>query len=983
MRMPYTLFCVLVLAICLFQCINVTASTNDTTKTDYQSLLTKSKAYRQKSKLDSSIFVLQTILSKAKAENATTYISNAYLNLALIHTSLRDYSIADSLHDLSITHFDGKDSIGLARNFIGKSTIQANLGRYEEMPALLAKARQAIHQDTTSREMLVYLLNSAVYSNHQSEFYTSIDYYNKAIQLLTPAYEQYRPVININLAYVYGEIKAYDYAIELNKAIYDSNSASYQRMFALYGLMYAHYRKEEYTQLKQYIEAAIQLRKETGQSINFGNVYYFQGQLHRKQQQLDSAAYYYQKGLVFSETKNEDLMSSYNHLGLALVAHAQKDWPTLLTHSQHFNTLSTKPNTELNATLADMYHQTGNSAKAFILLKENETIYQSQETAAKNTFLTKLLSTKVQLEERKKQYLHEQALQVQQYQLRISWLLASLIFLASVVFIWMYLQSRKRNQLLEEDLKNKQLIEQQAKELKQMDALKSRLFTNISHELRTPLTLITSPIKNLLNSKRLNEQEEQMLQMAVKNSAQLLQYADQILELTKAEVQGLELELATFSVADFLIYMEQKFKDICIFKSIDLQVIDKTTTPNQVLLDPKKLETIISNLVNNAIKHTLPKDQIKIQVVDLGENIQLDIQDTGKGIDPTDLPHIFDRYYQSKTGQLQPDGGFGIGLSICKEYVDFLKGKIIVKSEVGKGSIFSVILPKQIDPPIDVTLVEAYSFLPIINSPKKVVLSKEKINRKGYILLVEDNMDMCTYLEKLLTPQYDIKTSHNGVDAIKTLEQHLPILIITDLMMPVMGGLEFINQLKSNDAFSKIPILVLTAKVDVLTELKTFRIGINEYLMKPFDENELMTSIYKLLHVPEQLANDKERQLLESQIITSEDITTLNSADLDWLRRLEEVVTNEITDPNLNVGRLAEILSISSTNLNNKMKIITGLTPKRYINEVRLLMGKRLLSQKDKEISTIKELAYQLGFKSDQAFSRQFKARFGKRPSEY
>jgi signal transduction histidine kinase/DNA-binding response OmpR family regulator len=537
----------------------------------------------------------------------------------------------------------------------------------------------------------------------------------------------------------------------------------------------------------------------------------------------------------------------------------------------------------------------------------------------------------------------------------------------------------KQRTLLEKDVKNKEVIIKQGKKLSKIRGIQERMYANISHELRTPLTLI----KGNLNQITVNAESKIFVEKALAQSKDLEMMITQIMDLSKAETKGLILNCNRFYIEDLLAYLKHTFYITAQVKDIQVELDLSQNVQTEIVTDIEKLTTILKNLFSNALKFTSPGGKLSIRSTVENQTLTIKVQDTGRGIAASDLPHVFDRYYQSLELNLASEGGFGIGLAICKEYIDFIKGTISVESEMGIGSTFTITVPLRLE---KCKKSGWYAFPAKLPQSNTISLNSGGLPQGEFILIVEDNIEMSEYIKGLLDKSFDVVVAHNGREAIKILERSKPILIISDLMMPIMDGMKMISQIKLRADWAVIPILILTAKDNVLSELKAIRIGVDSYVTKPFDDDELLANIHNILDFAEKRGNalisareDKDTGSI-STIQTSVD-STISESDRIWLKKLEEKITPIISDYDLNIEKIAEVLSMSTTHINRKMKEATGLTPKKYVTELRLLAARKLLENRIHD--SVKVVAYTVGFKSYKTFSRNFKNRFGKYPSEY
>ena len=536
----------------------------------------------------------------------------------------------------------------------------------------------------------------------------------------------------------------------------------------------------------------------------------------------------------------------------------------------------------------------------------------------------------------------------------------------------------QRTAQIEED---KYLIEQQAEELKELDKIKSRFFANISHELRTPLTLILGPLSYILESpEEWNKvQVQKQLLVMQRNGKNLLQLIEEILDLSKIEANKLELQEDATPMVQFFEYLffvfEPQFQAKAL--SYDLQLdIDQNL---QVLVDRRKLEKILNNFLSNAIKFTSQNGKIILKVSETDELIKIQVSDNGKGIHPNDLPHVFERFYQSKQVDQKLYGGTGIGLALVKELAHLMNGKVKAESTLGAGSRFYFEFPKK-----KVAVAEVLA-LPINETVEDDPVI-DSIGSDFKIMVVEDNPDMRNFIVQLLRKKYkQVLIAKNGAEGIALLKaNNISIdLIVSDIMMPEVDGLEMLKMIKSHPEWFKIPVVMLTALAAERDKLSALTIGVDDYLTKPFSVPELMIRVQNLLynsHQRKQVQNSEEENIINSN---SQNQTTdlINEDDKKWIEKLKSTIYNSLGETTLQVEDLASSVFLSSRQMSRKVKSITGLTPARMVREVQLNKARKILEEQTS--TSVNDLAFQCGFEHPTTFSKLFKKRFGKSPSEY
>ena len=538
---------------------------------------------------------------------------------------------------------------------------------------------------------------------------------------------------------------------------------------------------------------------------------------------------------------------------------------------------------------------------------------------------------------------------------------------------------KERTQELAED---KAIIEKQAEALKSLDIAKTLFFTNVSHELRTPLTLILGPIKGALDEKYgpLTGALRNSLLNAHRNSLQLKRLVDELMDLAKLEDRKLDLKETAVLLLLSLQSTLSPFRVQAALNNIKL-LFETDLSPNLcILIDANKLEKIVNNLLSNAFKFTDEGGTILFQVRQIdAQHIEIIVSDTGSGIAKNDLPHIFERFFQSNHPEKQPQGGTGIGLALCKELTELMGGSIQVQSEIGEGTMFKVILPMKISE-FDVNTLhfEADHFeIPQLEFESAAADSPT-------LLIVEDNADMRLFLQEILSPNYQLILAQNGKEAIDLLPQNKDRinLILSDVMMPKMDGFQLLAWLKSDPYWQQIPVILLTAKVEKMDKIKALRIGVDDYLTKPFDQDELELRIRNLILHYEQRKEFSSEDIAFEEVSSTPEETTTTAFDNNWLQEVEEKALAGLKKSAQQFGivQLAESMLLSERQFRRRLKACTGLTPVEYLKELRLQWARELLESQ--AYQTVNEIVEAVGMSSASYFSNLYLARFGKRPFE-
>ncbi len=557
--------------------------------------------------------------------------------------------------------------------------------------------------------------------------------------------------------------------------------------------------------------------------------------------------------------------------------------------------------------------------------------------------------------------------------LRLGLLGVLAVFLLLVLgLVYFYLQIRKAN--------NKNKI--QAEELKALDKVKSKFFANISHELRTPLTLILGPLSYILDNPNEWEKENIQKQLLVmqRNGKSLMELIEEILDLSKLEANKLELQEESTPVVQFFEYLFFVFEPQFQSQGLDYDLILEINEDLNILMDRKKIEKVLNNFLSNAIKFTPKGGKITMKVSETNEQLNIQVSDTGKGIHPKDLSHIFERFYQSKQADQKLYGGTGIGLALVNEFAQLMGGRAYAESTLGSGSHFFFEIPKK-----EVTRKS------IINITEEIIPIEEEIYSIGNdftIMVVEDNTDMREFICQLLQKKYNkILLAKNGAEGLELLKEHGTDihLIVSDVMMPEVDGLTMVKEIKSKPEWAGIPVVMLTALAAERDKLTALTIGVDDYLTKPFSVPEMLIRVQNLLfnyHQRLEWKNSAEFQSQQATILeenTSQAKT--NIKDKEWVDELTRFVEDSLRESSLDVESIAAAFFLSPRHLNRKLKAITGLSPAKFIKEVRLQVARKKL-ESGTAIS-VTEVALDIGFENMSTFSSTFKNRFGKSPSAY
>jgi signal transduction histidine kinase/CheY-like chemotaxis protein len=574
--------------------------------------------------------------------------------------------------------------------------------------------------------------------------------------------------------------------------------------------------------------------------------------------------------------------------------------------------------------------------------------------------------------------------------------LVLIIILAAIIFI----RNRKiRAQYAIE------LERVKSEKLQELDRLKSRFFANRSHEVRTPLTLIMGPLNRIL-SKSDDENDKKDLGIAKKYAGNLQNLINNLLSISKLESGKMLLQASETDIVKLIRIYLQAFESLANQKNISLKFTSESKE-TKAYIDREKFEQILNNLLSNAFKFTNEGGRIELTVdskqltvtktttvIQPEEFVLITVSDTGQGIASEKLPHIFDRFYQVEQEDSSYYEGTGIGLALTKELVELHHGKITVESEAGKGSTFTILLPlgeehlkpeeivaekpEKIAPPIIHTMPPDYE-------DEKVFFpesSSENNDNQAILLIVEDNADMRSHIRKFFENNFQIIEAIDGVDGYKKSTEHIPDIIISDVMMPNMDGNEFCRKVKIDERTSHIPVILLTARASKESRIEGLETGADDFITKPFDGEELQVRVENLIKQRQRIRKLLERKIQNNQIgiqIDFED-SGITSMDEQFLQKVIEIVKEQYADPQFNTTAFGQAIGLGRIQLNRKIKALTGQTTVGFIRTYRLNRAAELIK---KESATIAEIAYDVGFNNPSYFTECFRQYFGKLPSEF
>jgi signal transduction histidine kinase/DNA-binding response OmpR family regulator/ligand-binding sensor domain-containing protein len=538
-------------------------------------------------------------------------------------------------------------------------------------------------------------------------------------------------------------------------------------------------------------------------------------------------------------------------------------------------------------------------------------------------------------------------------------------------------QIRKRNILLKKRvdkqtnelrIRNKQIVEISEK-LHEADQSKLRLFTNISHDFRTPLTLILAHLDNLGNT------GSKAVKTIRNNTLRLLNLINQLIDLRKLDQGELSISVSPIEIVSFSAEIVNSFQVLAAKKGIDLRFFSSLEKLD-VWLDPDKTEKILYNLLANALKYTPDGKLIMVSVVEQGDRFSIVVEDQGRGMTKDEVQRAFDRFYRSAKGQ-EHATGHGIGLTIVKGLTEVQKGTVSVESEVGKGSEFTLTFLKGLEhfSDQDFTQTAEKEILPVENSgPVSEINGFSRFGGQN-ILVVEDNEELSEFLSDLLELWFNVRIAGNGGEAFEVMNDFVPDLIISDVMMPVMDGIEFCRRVKADIGTSHIPFILLTARTDAETHIEGFELGVDDYIEKPFDSRIFLARLKALLENREKL-----KRHFQDQTGFAPARDGLSKRDRVFIETVNEIIEKHYSESAFSVEKLSFEMNMSRSTFYRKFKALTGVSAADYLRKIRLHKAAGYLKQEETPASQVAEL---VGFQSVAHFRKCFKEEFGETPGAW
>ena len=890
---------------------------------------------RAQSREDSAITVLKKSLQIADNNNFPEQRSDALVNIGYNYWQKGDFGKAAEYQHMNLKLArDIGDSMRVGNSYIGLGGIHSQQGEYTKAMEYFTLASERFLESEDLRRYRVAISNIGYIQRSLENYDSAISYFKKSDSISGILDDiSGKASANYNLSVVYKNTGQLDSA-----------------------LLYNRRGRELYEKL--------------GSRKRISYCYFTLGEIHRKNEDIPQALEAYQESLKLSKAIDDSVQIGYSSMAVADMYNALENGEASIVHLDNAKTVAQRMQLDILAMdvherLAERQAKSGNFEDAydnlqrFVILKDSLYTKEKRELGSE-------IEAKYQNEQKTKEIAllaSEKEVQALQLSKRKNELNAIIAFAVLIL-------------LLAGLLYNQYRIKQKTnKELQKLNQLKSNFFANISHEFRTPLTLIRGPIEHLEQNPddKLDKDDIKMLR---RNTNKVLGLVNQLLDLSRIDEGKMQLKSTEGDVFKCLRTASASFNSHAAQRNMDYRV----EVPNRPLwasFDRDKLEKIVYNLLSNAFKFSEDGQLVAFEASYLGEELLIQVSDSGRGIAKDKLPFIFDRFYQVDGSTTKDRGGSGIGLSLSKDLVELMDGTITVSSEEGKGTYFTVHIPLE-----QIKTLQTHSEK-LRQEKQKKTEKRETFefpktdNRKlQKILVVEDNEDMRQFIMSQFLKKYRVVQAKNGEHGLKLAVSENPDLILTDLMMPKMDGMELCKRLKTNLDTSHIPVIMLTARAGEENKIEGLETGADAYLTKPFSANELLARAKNLIAQRQRLLEHYQKS---ERTLDPERITT-TSLDKRFMEKVLELFEKQYSDPNFGVPLMQKELAMSKTQLHRKLKALTHETPGELLRNFRLKRAAQLLSQK---ADTVTQVAYQVGFSNPSYFAKCFKALYGVSPSSY
>ncbi len=533
----------------------------------------------------------------------------------------------------------------------------------------------------------------------------------------------------------------------------------------------------------------------------------------------------------------------------------------------------------------------------------------------------------------------------------------AMVFILCLVFFYLKLKNKQKKEL--------QMLS--IRKDKELYHSKIEFFTHMVHEIRTPLTLILTPLESVMKSDRRISDELPTLNVIANNGKRLLNLVNKLMDFRKIESGNVKIDLRPADMKEIMSETLNNFRPMAKNKNISV-MLEVPDNECLAMADKEALRHVLDNLLSNALKFT--RDRIIIELTESDETFCINVEDNGIGIDKNEQKKIFDPFYQIAETRPHDNIGTGIGLLLVKKYIDLMGGRLQVDSTPDNGAAFRFWLRKAEKHNAD---IPSACICPNVNQFAEN--NTCEVN-KDRILIVEDNLELLDFLRNLFSPDYEVSCASNGKHALRFLAENPCDIIISDVMMPEINGIELCRKVKTDIATSHIPVILLTAKVESEDHIEGLENGADLYVTKPFSSDVLKAQVKGILKTRRQLRMEFGKNPLSS----TNQLVPNSKLDNEFLKKIEEIVMSRLTDDEFNIDTLAQEIGISRTGLFSKLRAVTEMTPNAFIKRIRLNEAARLLAEENLRVN---EACYAVGFSSRSHFAKYFQEQFGVTPGEY
>lgn len=711
-----------------------------------------------------------------------------------------------------------------------------------------------------------------------------------------------------------------------------------------------------------YYRLSMALNQEAGSTLGISLCHTFYGSLYQKAHQYDQAEREYQSAYALMKASKDEWHALASLIALAGIYNATKDDAHVEEYLSRAKTIAERIRSnehlaEIHSLYYSYYSRLGDYRRA---LESREIAESLQDSVVNIEKMNRIQNISINIERnRQRQQMNEVQLKLQAERTKrnvgFGIFALTVLFLIGLVVILLYVQRLRAHT---------------HRSLKQMSSMRENFFTNVTHEFRTPLTVILGLSHDLQREDAVPCEVKEKIHVIERQGKNLLALINQLLDISRIKSAVGDSEWRSGDISAHIQMLVETYRDYAESRQIDLQYHPREAVEMDFV--PDYLEKVLNNLLSNALKFTPEGGRISVKTWKEAEQLYLEVADTGEGIPPEAVPHIFEPFYKAESNLRGMSSG--VGLALVKQIIDAISGDIQVKSTLGVGTTFMIRLPIRHEG------VPAFTQASPSTAPLEVEepLEDQTENNDCRLLVIEDNQDIARYMGTLLSDRYAVYYAENGKDGLERALELVPDLIITDLMMPEMDGLEVCQSVRSNEIIDHIPIIVVTAKIDEEERIRGIKAGADAYLTKPFNSDELRALVELLLGRHRRLHQKSEQAPLESN--QSEE-PQLSEAEQRFLNKTIDLIALSLGKRKIEVNALAEGLCMSPRQLHRKLVALTGYTPAAYILNVKMQRAKQLLETQPN--LTIEDIAERCGFEHESSFYHAFKKMYGITPSEY